>query len=180
MSFGYSIETINAQRSYEENVSNFVVNSLRPSDTIWRQRSGSTLAQVMACCQDIAWTNIFWLIISEVQWHSYQANFTRDIPQPSLTKIHLKITYLKFHSNFSGANELTLFLLMSSHSDNSLCYETTPYQNYTRKTDYTTTETIWNGYDQSNIYLIYQFLYWYVIFCFVLFFNLWETLARIW
>ena len=26
------------------------VNSLWPSDTIWRHRSGSTLAQVMACC----------------------------------------------------------------------------------------------------------------------------------
>ena len=26
------------------------VNSLRPSDVIWRQRSGSILAQVMACC----------------------------------------------------------------------------------------------------------------------------------
>ena len=25
-------------------------NSLRPSDAIWRHRSGSTLAQVMACC----------------------------------------------------------------------------------------------------------------------------------
>ena len=26
--------------------------------------------------------------------------------QPSITKISLKITYLKFHSNFPGANEL--------------------------------------------------------------------------
>ena len=26
--------------------------------------------------------------------------------QPSMTKIRLKITYLKFHSNFPGANEL--------------------------------------------------------------------------
>ena len=26
--------------------------------------------------------------------------------QPSITKIHLKITYMKFHSNFPGANEL--------------------------------------------------------------------------
>ena len=26
------------------------INTLWPSDTIWRQRSGSTLAQVMACC----------------------------------------------------------------------------------------------------------------------------------
>ena len=28
------------------------LNSLWPSDAIWRQRSGSTLAQVMACCPD--------------------------------------------------------------------------------------------------------------------------------
>ena len=28
------------------------------------------------------------------------------MPQPVITKIHLKITYLKFHSNFPGANEL--------------------------------------------------------------------------
>ena len=27
------------------------------------------------------------------------------MPQPSITKIGLKITYIKFHSNFSGANE---------------------------------------------------------------------------
>ena len=27
-----------------------VFNTLRPSDAIWRHRSGSTLAQVMACC----------------------------------------------------------------------------------------------------------------------------------
>ena len=29
-----------------------IFNSLRPSDAIWRHRSGSTLAQVMACCLD--------------------------------------------------------------------------------------------------------------------------------
>ena len=31
---------------------------------------------------------------------------SQEMPQPSITKIRLKITYLKFHSNFSGANEL--------------------------------------------------------------------------
>ena len=31
---------------------------------------------------------------------------SQEMPQPSITKIHLKITYLKFHSNFPGANEL--------------------------------------------------------------------------
>ena len=30
----------------------------------------------------------------------------QQMPQPSITKIRLKITYLKFHSNFPGVNEL--------------------------------------------------------------------------
>ena len=53
------------------------VNSLWPSDTIWRQRSGSTLAQVMAWCLTAPshYLNQCWLIISEVMWHSYQGNF---------------------------------------------------------------------------------------------------------
>ena len=56
------------------------VNSLWSSDAISQQRSGSTLAQVMACCLTAAshYLNQSWLIISEVQWHSYQGNFTRD------------------------------------------------------------------------------------------------------
>ena len=32
---------------------------------------------------------------------------SQEMPQPSITKICLKITCLKFHSNFPGANELT-------------------------------------------------------------------------
>ena len=48
-------------------------NSLRPSDAICRHRSGSTLAQVMACCLTAPshYLNQYWLIIIEVQWHSY-------------------------------------------------------------------------------------------------------------
>ena len=43
-------------------------NSLRPSDAIWRHRSGSTLAQVMACCLTAPshYLNQCWLIISKV------------------------------------------------------------------------------------------------------------------
>ena len=50
-----------------------VLNSLWPSDTICRQRSGSTLAQVMACCLTAPshYLNQCWLIISEVQWRPY-------------------------------------------------------------------------------------------------------------
>ena len=50
------------------------INSLWPSDAIWRQRSGSTLAQVMACClmAPSHYLNQFWLIISKVLWHSWE------------------------------------------------------------------------------------------------------------
>ena len=33
----------------------------------------------------------------------------QDMPQPSITKICFKITCLKFHSNFPGANELKFY-----------------------------------------------------------------------
>ena len=44
------------------------LNSLRPSDAIWRHRSWSTLAQVMACCLTAPshYLNQCWLIISKV------------------------------------------------------------------------------------------------------------------
>ena len=56
------------------------VKSLWPRDAIWWHRSGSTLAQVMACCLTAPrnYLNQCWLIISKVQWHSSQFNFTRD------------------------------------------------------------------------------------------------------
>ena len=46
----------------------------------WWQRSGSTLAQVMACCLTAPshYLNQCWLIISKVQWHSSEGSFTRD------------------------------------------------------------------------------------------------------
>ena len=54
--------------------------SWRPSDAIWRQRYGSTLAQVMACCLTAPshYLNHFWLIISKVLWHLSDGNFISD------------------------------------------------------------------------------------------------------
>ena len=56
------------------------VNSLGPSDAIWRQRSGSPLAQVMSCCLTTPshYLNQCWLIISKVEQHSCKDKFTRD------------------------------------------------------------------------------------------------------
>ena len=68
--------TLDAELSY-----NSFINSLWPDDAIWWHRSGSTLAQVMACCLTTPshYLNQCWLIISKVQWHSLECNFTRDI-----------------------------------------------------------------------------------------------------
>ena len=52
----------------KQTLQNRILNSLRPSDAIWRQRTGSTLAQVMACCLMATshYLNQCWLIISKV------------------------------------------------------------------------------------------------------------------
>ena len=66
------------------------LNSLWPNDAIWWQRSESTMAQVMASCLTVPshYLDQCWLIISEVQWHSYKSNFTRD----ASTIHHLNLT----------------------------------------------------------------------------------------
>ena len=58
------------------------INSLMPSDAIWRQRTGSTLAQVMACCLTAPshYLNQCWLIISKVLWLSCERNFASRCP----------------------------------------------------------------------------------------------------
>ena len=55
-------------------------NSLCPSDAMWRHRSGSTLAQVMAWClmAPSHYLNQYWLIVSGVLWHWHYANFTGE------------------------------------------------------------------------------------------------------
>ena len=47
-------------------------NSLAPNDAIWRQRSSSTLAQVMACCLTAPshYLNQSWLINTKILRHS--------------------------------------------------------------------------------------------------------------
>ena len=82
-------------------------NSLGRSDAIWWQRSGSTLAQVMACSLMASrhYLKQRWLIISKVEWYSSKGKFTRDTS--AINHWNWKIKYLKFHWNFPGANELT-------------------------------------------------------------------------
>ena len=78
----------------------------RASETLVKQPPGSTLAQVMAWCLTAPshYLKQSWLIISEVQ-RQIRA-ISQEMPQPSVTKIPSKFTYVKFHLYFPGANEL--------------------------------------------------------------------------
>ena len=89
----------------------FLLNSLWPSDIIWRQGSRSTLAQVMDCCLTAPshYLNQCWLIITKVQWCSSESNFAWDITAIGHWTFSLKIIFLRFYWNLPGANELTLF-----------------------------------------------------------------------
>ena len=57
-----------------------LANSLWPSDDIWRHKSESTLAQVMACCLTAPshYLNQCWLIIRKARWYSSDGNSIRD------------------------------------------------------------------------------------------------------
>ena len=68
------------------------VNPLRLNVAIWQNRSGSILAQVIACGLTAPnhYLNQCWLIITKAQWNSSESNFTK-IPQSSFNKIGKKI-----------------------------------------------------------------------------------------
>ena len=81
----------------------YLFNSLRPGDAIWQHRTGSTLAQVMACCLTAPshYLNQYWLIINWILWHLPKTNFienTQDVNSSNeFEKIFFKIpsTYLR-------------------------------------------------------------------------------------
>ena len=56
--------------------------------------------------QAITWTNVYSSSVRSSDIN--QRASPQEIPQPSITEIICRIKYLKFHSNFPGANELIL------------------------------------------------------------------------
>ena len=72
------------------------VNSLGPSDAIWRWRSWSKLVQVMACCLAAPshYLNQCWLITSKVLWHSSKDMVIRNMEIP-ISEARWKITFSK-------------------------------------------------------------------------------------
>ena len=88
------------------------------SDAIWRQRSGSTLDKVMACCLMVPRHYLNkWLIISKVLCYCPHG-FTQQMHKVPVIDISLKLTNSKSWPHFSGDNNLMHFirLLQTWHS----------------------------------------------------------------
>ena len=78
-------------------------------DAMWWHRTGSTLAQAMACClmAPSHWLNRCWFFVSEVQWHSPESNFTSQwVTKLIFCIMTLKVTLLKLHPQSLVVNEL--------------------------------------------------------------------------
>ena len=95
------------------------INSLWPSDVIWRQGSRSTLVQVMACCLMATshYLNQCWLMISEM-WHSPDSNFienTWDIYRWNEFEIYQSETVVKSPRG-QGVNYLSSSRQLSTHT----------------------------------------------------------------
>ena len=99
------------------------VNLLWPSDAISRHRPGSTLAQVMAWCLTAPshYLNQCWLIVSKVQWHSSEGNFTKDT---SATNCWISLKYSLFKISFKSprANELKYQRLYTNSDQAKPCW----------------------------------------------------------
>ena len=94
----------NKHQAISENFSTTSVNLLWPVDIIWRHKTRSTLAQVMAWCLTAPshYLNQYWLVISEVQWQSLEGNFIRDTSTINHSNL---LVHLKLHSILLSANE---------------------------------------------------------------------------
>ena len=81
--------------------------SLWPSDAIWSHRSGSTLAQIMACClmSPSHYLKQCWFVMNRVLWH-YVKSTSPQVLKISIDQMNLKCTLETFLTHLPGINEL--------------------------------------------------------------------------
>ena len=94
--FSWQIPNVNSYYfSYDDVMTwnTFYINPLWSSGAIWWLRSGSTLAQIMACCLTVPNHYLNWCLhlISDDWWHSPESNFT--------TSAHTIILYNEFEND---------------------------------------------------------------------------------
>ena len=93
--------------------------SLWPSDTIWQHRSGSTLAQVMACCLMAPSHHLtqWWLLICEIFLHSPESNFTVCAQATIQYYKFENSVFLRLLPHLRGVNELISCGLLTLYGD---------------------------------------------------------------
>ena len=98
-------------------------NSLWPSDAIWRHKSGSTLAQEMACCLTAPshYLNHCWLI-SSVGPYDMHLIISHEILKNSFKNMNKKVTFLEIlpHLPITGINPEAVWW-RDDHYDHPLC-----------------------------------------------------------
>ena len=98
------------------------VNSSAHGDAIWWQRSGSTLAQVMAWCLTAPSHHLkqCWLLINEISWYSPGSNFAASIhaavPFNEFEKCAYHTVTMTYHRG-QWVNIRGLLLIISEFTD---------------------------------------------------------------
>ena len=100
---------------------NFIFNSLWPSDALWRHRSGSTMAQVMACFQTASnhYLNQCWLVINDfcgIHTRTFTRGNSHDIIPQDEFENHI---FLKLLPHLSGANEFQVLYRNATTGQNT-------------------------------------------------------------
>ena len=93
-----------------------MTNLLWPIDAIWQHKTEATLAQVMACCllaPAVTWANVD--LSSVTSSDIYLGAISQEVPQPSIIKISLKITFLKISFKSPSANKLVNNRIIFTH-----------------------------------------------------------------
>ena len=107
----------NTKLFFQENVFQYVVckmaiilSKMKCVNVIWWYRSGSTLAQVMACCLTAPshYLNQCWFLMSEVLWHSCEGNFVVNTRSTDKwNEFKKKIVFPELPEHRPGVNEFT-------------------------------------------------------------------------
>ena len=92
-------------------------------DTIWRQRSGSTLVQVMACClmAPSPHLNQWWLLITKFLWHSLENSFTVVVQDSILNNELEKYTIKMSATHFPRGQWVSLSASVPTREANEVC-----------------------------------------------------------
>ena len=102
----------------------WVNNSFWPSDTIWWQEIwvniGSGNGLVPSGTKPLPERNVDWSSVKSSDIHIRA--ISQEMPQSPIIKIRSKITYPKFHSNFSGAIELRRCVLHCFRVHRGVCW----------------------------------------------------------